>query len=248
MPATLWVVHNSHPCNTVLSALALKGVAHRVVELPPGIHAGVMKLVFGGRTVPAIRFEDGEKVQGSSAILRALDARVPSPPLLPADPVASARTLEAERWGDGVLQPAVRRILWPTLLEHPSAAPSFSEGARLPLPGAITKALIPAIGRLELKLNDTGTAERAEDLAKLPAMLDLIDAWLADGTLGGAEPYAADLQIAASLALLVRMEDVRLLAGARPCVAWAERLIPNASGHLPAGSIPASALPSPSAA
>ena len=243
MPATLWVVHNSHPCNTVLRALALKGVAHRVVELPPGLHAGILKLVFGGRTVPAIRFEDGEKVQGSAAILRALDARVPSPPLLPADEAARTRVLEAERWGDGVLQPAVRRILWPTLLAHPEAAPSFSEGARMPMPGAVTKALIPAIGRLELKLNATSDAGRAEDLAKLPAMLDQVDAWLADGTLGAEEPNAADLQIAASVALLLRMEDLRALAGRRPCVAWAERVIPTASGHLPAGSIPASALP-----
>jgi glutathione S-transferase len=40
-----------------------------------------MKALFGGRTVPGIRFEDGERVQGSRAILRALEQRAPEPAL-----------------------------------------------------------------------------------------------------------------------------------------------------------------------
>ena len=113
-PRQLYVVHGSHPCATVIRALELKGVAFRTVELPPPAHAAVMALLFGRWTVPAIRWEDGEKLQGSRAILRRLDERVPEPALLPADPKQRARVLEAERWGDEVLQSAVRRILWPT--------------------------------------------------------------------------------------------------------------------------------------
>ena len=37
------------------------------------------------RTVPALRI-DGEKVQGSRAIMRRLDELVPEPPLFPSDP------------------------------------------------------------------------------------------------------------------------------------------------------------------
>ena len=154
MPAKLYVVHGSHPCQTVARALELKGIAFTTVELPPPSHAPVMRVLFGRRTVPGIRFESGEKVSGSRAILRRLDELAPQPALLPADPEARARVVEAERWGDEVLQAAARRIFWPTLKANPGAAPSFSEGAKLPLPGAALKLAMPLVARVELRLNN----------------------------------------------------------------------------------------------
>ncbi|MCW3011073.1 MAG: glutathione S-transferase [Solirubrobacterales bacterium] len=242
MPAKLYVVHGSHPCETVVRALELKGMAFKTVELPVGMHAGVMRVLFGRRTVPGIVLEGGEKVSGSRAILRRLDELRPEPALLPAEPERRAAVLEAERWGDEVLQAATRRILWPTLLANASAAPSFSEGAKLPLPAPVLKAAIPLVGRLELKLNATSAAVRDADLRELGAWLDRIDAWLADGTLGGETPNAADLQIAPSLKLLMAMEDLRAVIGPRPCGPWADALFPGSPGHLPAGAIPAAAL------
>ncbi len=243
MPAKLYVVHGSHPCETVARALELKGVTFKKVELPPAAHAAVTRALFGQRTVPAIRFESGEKLSGSRAILRRLDELVPEPALLPADAAERARVLEAERWGDDVLQAATRRILWPTLLANPGAAPSFSEGAQMPLPAPVLKAAIPLVGRVELRLNKTSDAARAADLQALAGWLQRIDDWIADGTLGGEPPNAADLQIAPSLKLLMAMEDLRAIIGPRPCGAWADRLFPRSPGHLPAGAIPASALP-----
>lgn len=243
MPATLYVVHGSHPCATVARALELKGMAFKVVELPPAMHAAFMRLRFGRRTVPGIRFEGGERLSGSRAILRRLDELVPEPPLLPSDPALRTRVLEAERWGDEVLQAATRRILWPTLLANPDAAPSFSEGAKMPLPAPVLKAAIPVVGRIELRLNHTSEAARAADLQALGGWLQTIDDWIADGTLGGEPPNAADLQIAPSLKLLMAMEDLRAIIGPRPCGAWADALFPGTPGHLPAGAIPASALP-----
>jgi glutathione S-transferase len=243
MPAKLYVVHGSHPCVTVAKALEIKGMAFTTIELPPAAHALVMRALFGRRTVPGIRFETGEKVSGSRAILRRLDELVPEPALLPSDPAARARVLEAERWGDEVLQSATRRILWPTLLANPAAAPSFSEGAKLPLPAPVLKAAIPVVGRIELRLNATSDAARAADLQALPDWLQQIDDWLADGTLGGERVNAADLQIAPSLKLLMAMEDLRAIIGPRPCGAWADDLFPGGGGHLPVGAIPAAALP-----
>jgi glutathione S-transferase len=243
MPPTLFVVHGSPPCLTVAKALELKRVPHRTVELPPPAHALVMRLLFGRRTVPGLRWEDGEKVTGSRAILRRLDERAPEPALLPADPAARETVLEAERWGDEVLQTGARRILWPTLLANPSAAPSFSEGAKLPLPAAVVRAAMPLVARVELKLNATSDDARAADLQALPGWLDRVDGWLADGTLGGEAVNAADLQIAPSLALLMRIEDVRALIGPRPCGHWAQRLFSDVAGHVPAGAIPAGLVP-----
>ncbi len=243
MPAKLYVVHGSHPCATVARALDLKGIAYKTIELPPPSHAAVMRVLFGRRTVPGIRFESGEKVSGSRPILRRLDELEPLPALLPADPGARARVLEAEQWGEEVLQSAARRIFWPTLLAHPAAAASYSEGAKLPLPASVLKAMIPVVGRVELRLNATSGAARAADLQALGGWLGKLDDWLADGTLGAEPPNAADLQIAPSLQLLMTMADLRTIIAPRPCGAWADRLFPGGTGHLPMGSIPAAALP-----
>jgi glutathione S-transferase len=244
MPAKLYVVHGSHPCETVARALEMKGMAFKRIELPPAMHAAVMQGLFGRRTVPGIRFEGGEKLTGSRAILRRLDELQAEPALLPAEPERRARVLEAERWGEEVLQAATRRILWPTLLANPAAAPSFSEGAQLPLPGPVLKAAVPVIGRVELRLNQTNEAVRAADLQALPGWLQQIDDWIADGTLGRRRaPNAADLQIAPSLKLLMTMEDLRPIIASRPCGAWADALFPTWGGHIPAGTIPAGELP-----
>ncbi len=242
MPAKLFVVHGSHPCETVARALERKGIAFSRVELPPAMHTVVMRPLFGKRTVPGIRFEDGEKLTGSRVILRRLDQLVPEPPLLPAEPGARVRVLEAEEWGEEVLQAAARRILWPTLLENPAASPSFTEGAKLPLPAPVLRRAIPLVARVEYKLNATSPEARAADLQLLPGWLDRIDGWLADGTLGQ-EQNAADLQIAPSLKLLMTMADLRAIIGPRPCGAWADALFPVYPGHVPLGAIPRSALP-----
>lgn len=236
----LWKVHGSHPCETVEQALRLKGVDYGVVELVPPSHAPVMKLAFGGRTVPGIRFDDGTKVQGSRAILAELERRVPQPSLWPADPDARARAQEAERWGDEVFQPVARRLLWPALQRSPGSMASFQRGSKLPgLPTPVLKAIAPVATRIEQKMNAAGDATIARDLGELPAQLDRIDGWLADGTLGGEPPNAADLQIAPTLALLLTLGDVRAVAGDRPCVAWARRRVPDQAGDVPAGVLSA---------
>src|ERR1044072_8895418 len=98
----LYVVHSSHPSETVKRALALKGIPYKTVELLIPTQAPLQKLRFGVRTVPALKLDGGEKVSGSRAILRKLDELVPAPPLLPADGAARAAVLDAERWGDEV--------------------------------------------------------------------------------------------------------------------------------------------------
>src|ERR1044071_585769 len=110
MPARLYLIHGSHPCNTVEKAFEIKGLPLKRIEIPASSQP-LLKPLFGGRTVPALRFEDGEKVQGSRAILRALERRVPSPPLYDG-PAGAAAIEEAERWGDEVFQSVPRRLLW----------------------------------------------------------------------------------------------------------------------------------------
>ena len=70
------------------------------------------------------------------------------------------------------------------------------------------------------------------DLEALPAALDRIDALIADGTLGGEQPNAADYQIATSLRLMLCSEDMRRATEGRPAAALADRLVPRFAGKV----------------
>lgn len=236
MGTTLFVVHGSHPCATVERALELKGLAYSRFEWPPPAHALGQRLIFGQRTVPGIRFATGERVSGSRAILRRLDELVPEPPLLPTDVAARERVLEAERWGDELLQPVPRRVLWCALDRSPLAIPSFQEHAQLQVPGFVMPLITPAMVAIERRMNRSTDAGVRADLADLPGHLDRIDGWLEDGTLGGPQVNAADLQIAASLRLLMTIEDLRAPLAERPAGVLALRIFPEMDGHVPAGT------------
>lgn len=243
MTATLYVVNGSHPCATVERALDLKGIPYKVVEFPPPMHMAAMKVLFGKRTVPGLKV-NGEKITGSRAILRRLDELRPEPALLPADAAQRAKVEEAEAWGDDVLQPLVRRVLWPMAKANPAALGSFNQGSKLPpVPGPVLKLIAPVVTRVEMKANEATDATYPADLRALPGLLDRIDAWIAEGVLGGEQPNAADLQIAPSVRLLMALADLRPLIEARPAGQLALRLFPEYPGDVPAGAIPADLLP-----
>ncbi|MBA3327272.1 MAG: glutathione S-transferase family protein, partial [Solirubrobacterales bacterium] len=249
MPNKVYIVYGSHPCNTVLRALDLKSVPYKVVELPPPMHAPVQQLMFGKRTVPGLKLEGGEKIVGSRAILRRLDELAPEPALLPADTGARAAVLRAEEWGDEVLQPIARRLLWPALKRRPEAIPSYQEGSRLPpVPGPVLKLLAPGIARIEIAMNDASEGAVRADLQALPGHLDRVDAWIAEGVMGGEQPNAADLQIAPTLGLLMTIGDVRPLIAGRPAGELARRHFPDVKGAVPAGAYPPGWLPTVPAA
>ncbi len=243
MDAKLYVVNGSHPCATVERALQLKGIPYKVVEFPPPMHMVAMKLLFGERTVPGLKL-DGEKITGSRTILRRLDDLVPEPALYPADAAERAQVLEAEQWGDEVLQSYTRRVLWPTFKAHPEAMATFGEGSKLPaIPVPVLKLIAPVATRIEMKANGASDAGYPADVRSLPDLLDKVDGWIADGVLGGEQPNAADLQIAPSLRLLMALADLRPIIEPRPAGQLALRLFPDFPGDVAAGSIPAEYLP-----
>ena len=237
----LYVVHSSHPCETVKKALELKGIPYKTVEMLMPTQPLLQKLRFGQRTVPALKLDGGGKISGSRPILRRLDELVADPPLLPADDRARSAVLEAERWGDEVLQPAARRLVWWALKRRPDAIPSFQEASQLPrLPRPVVRVVAPAVIAVERAMNKAADATVRADLRALPAQLDRIDGWILDGTLAGAkEPNAADLQIGSSVRLLSTIGDVRPLLDRRPCEALAIGLFEHFPGDIPAGALPA---------
>jgi glutathione S-transferase len=237
MEGRLYVVHGSHPCETVKRAMEMKGIPYKLVELPPPLHAPIQRLLFGERTVPALRL-DGEKLTGSRRILRRLEELRPDPPLFPGDAGARARQDEAESWGDEVFQPIARRLLWHAMRRNPGAMVSYSEHAKVPLPAPMIRMSAPLIARGAGRLNNVSDEAVRADYDALPGYLDKVDGWIEAGVLGGEQPNAADLQIATTLRLLMTLEDLRPLIEDRPAGQLALRLFPQVDGRMPAGAYP----------
>lgn len=245
--ATLYVLPGSHPCAAVEVALRSKSIDFKRVDLLPLSQLLIGPLRYGGTTVPGMRI-DGERLVGSRAIMRRLDELAPEPALLPpAGTPSYAQVLEAERWGDEVLQSVPRRILDVAFLRRPEAMLSYAGDAKLPLPKALQRPATPLTARLMAIRNKAREETVRADLAALPAQLDRIDGWIADGLLGGERPNAADLQIGSTIRLLGTVADVRPLIDGRAAVALA-RYFPPISGVIPAGTLPAAWIPLPTSA
>ena len=227
----------SHPCMTAEAALKLKRLAYERIDFVPGEHVAKMAELYGegNTTVPGVLI-DGEPIHGSRQILARLEQIEPDPTLYPAEAVR-----EAERWGDEELQDLGRRLPWGALHFRPESLGTF--GGAGPLDPAGTDFAI-RMGRASWKYHRI-TAERlAEDLAGLPAKLDHVDALAEAGTIGGEEPNAADLQIGATLRVLLTVGDLTHLLEGRPAEEVARRWFPDYPGAIPAGAYPAGWVPS----
>ena len=232
----------SHPCAAVEAALKLKSIDYDRVDLLPLSQVIIGPLRYGGATVPGMRL-GSERLVGSRTIMRRLDALAPEPPLLPApDDPAYASVLDAERWGDEVLQAVPRRIIDAAFLRRPSAMESYAGDAKLPLPVGLMRPALPLTARLMAFKNKARDEAARADLAALPSQLDRIDAWIAEGLLGGERPNAADLQIGSTIRLLMSIGDVRPLVEGRPAASLAH-YFPPLAGEIDAGVLPAEWLP-----
>jgi len=222
-------------------ALRHKGLEYERVVLTPGEHNEEIERLYGVgvRTVPGL-LVDGEPVHGSRAILARLEQLAPEPALFP-EPISEA-VREAERWGDEELQDLGRRLPWGALQFRPEAMGSF--GGAGPLDPAGTDFAIAYVRR-SWKYHRISAERLAEDLAGLPAKLDHIDALTAEGVIGGDQPTAADLQIGATLRVLLTVADLRPLLEGRPGERIARRWFPDYTGEIPAGAFPAGWVPAP---
>ena len=163
---------------------------------------------------------------------RELDRIQPEPALYPADPELRAKVEEAEAWGDE-FQQKPRRFSWWAFKQNRPPMASYSEGARLGVPvGLAVKTGGPLVA-VAARLNDSTDANVSADLSSLRADLDRIDAWIADGVIGGPQPNAADYQIAPSLRLLMSFDDLRPFIEGRPCGEMAMRVVPEFPGRTP---------------
>jgi glutathione S-transferase len=244
MGARLYVIPGSHPATTAALMLDRKVIDYKRTDLMPVVSKAALRAAgFPGTTVPALKIGD-ERIQGSRPISRALDRIQPDPPLFPADPDRRAAVEDAERFGDEELQHPIRQLLWWGFKRDKENLRSYSDGAHLGLPiGLAIKTGGPLVA-LAARFNEATDANARAALGTLPDLLDRVDAYIADGTIGGPEPNAADLQIATSIGLALTLDDLKPLIEPRPAAALAHRIVPNYPGHTPP-ILPPAWLPEP---
>jgi glutathione S-transferase len=229
--------------------LAHKRIPHRRVNILTLTHPVVVRLLgfdaggqtrsaggrrtfglrFGDRlgTVPALA-ADRERISTNYGIARYLDAHYPEPALLPAEPAQRAAVEEAERWANETLQMAARRIPGAAAVRDPVTLARGAGDGRLGYllykHETVRRVIFP---RLLGRVFVSGPARESEILAELPPILDRIDAWIAEGVLGGDQLNVADFMVAPSLALILYRPDVRPMFEGRPALALVDRLLPE---------------------
>ena len=244
----LYVIPGSHACRSAMLMLAHKQAPYRRVEFVTGLHpgmAGMLGFDAGGQTrevagkrTLGLRLGDRfgtvpglaagrERISTNHAIARFLDARHPEAPLLPADPERRAAVEVAEAWANETLQMGVRRAFAGGVLADPvgfaKRAGDGRMGCLLYRHELARRLFVPLILR---QVFGASPADDAENLAELETMLDRVDGWIADGTIGGPELNVADFMIAPSLAIVLYRPDVQPLFAGRPALELVDRLLP----------------------
>lgn len=229
---TLYVLSFSHPALAARLMLERAEIEHEVVHLPIGIHPVLLRARgFSGGTVPALRL-DGRRVQGSREISKAIEAKGPPGILFPTEPGARARVEEAERWGEEVLQEVPRRVFRWALAGDGDIRRRLAKVGGIPVPAVAGTLMKPVAMRFARKSKANDGMVRA-DMERLPEWLDTVDDWIADGTIGGEAPNAADYQIGTTVRVMLAMEDLRPAVEGRPAEALAREIATKYPGSLP---------------
>jgi glutathione S-transferase len=223
--AKLYGVRGSPPSASAELMLHHKGVEYRRVNLIAMLHRKRLpRKGFPGSTVPALVL-NGRRVQTNPAIARALDEQVFGPPLFPEDPDLRAKVEEAERFGDEVLQPATRRMVFWSFVHDPDSVRFHPTNGKLLIP---RNSWLQA--RVMPKVFETyGVTESVvrEDFDRLPSRLDRLDRWVAEGVLDNPRLTAADYEIAPLIGALIGVGDLGAEIGKRLIAGLPARALPR---------------------
>jgi glutathione S-transferase len=180
---TLWQIDISHYSEKVRWALEHKGIDHIRRSTLPGMHIPVALVLTRGDqpTLPVLQLE-GRNIGDSTAIIAALEAAYPEPPLYPLDAEERARALELEDWFDENLGPHARLLPFYELIQEPEV---FAEVAAQAVPPPLGKAK-PVVGAyaraytsIRWNANSDDDAERAREA--IVTAFDKLEAELEQG-------------------------------------------------------------------
>jgi glutathione S-transferase len=131
------------------------------------------------KTLPILQL-DGRTIGDSTAVIAAIEARYPDPPLYPADPEERRRALALEDFFDEELGPHMRLLAFHELINEPAMFAEVASQA-VPAPMRRAKGFVGAYARtytsLRFGAGDAAAAVTAR--AKIVAAMDRLDAELA---------------------------------------------------------------------
>ena len=221
MTATLYAIPGSHAVRTGELMLEHKDIPFRRVNFPPGPHRVLVRVVgFKGDRVPAVKFEDGRRAQGTRELPRVLDEPVPEPRLVPDDP----RALEAEAWADDVLQQWARRMVASAGTRDPDALSGRGADGRLGVLLTSHDMSRRVVARAVLMVFRASKEQQRDDVERTGEILDRVDAWIEEGVLNGEELRSPDLAVASCLALVEYIVALQPELQRRPAMKLVDRV------------------------
>jgi glutathione S-transferase len=232
MTATLYAIPGSHAVRTGELMLEHKRIPFRRVNFPPGPHRVLVRAMgFQGDRVPAVKFADGRRAQGTRELPRVLDELVPEPRLVPDDP----RALQAEVWADEVLQQWARRMVAAAGARNPDSLAGRGADGRLGV--LLTRHELPrrTVARAVLMVFRATKEQRRDDVERTGEILDRVDAWIEEGVLNGEELRSADFAVASSLALVEYIVALQPELQRRPAMRLLDRVFSGSAAALGPG-------------
>ena len=184
-------------CEKVRLVLAAKQLVYNVVEVTPGVGQLELYRLSGQRQVPVL-VDGAEVIADSTAIAQYLEAKVPEPALLPADPALRAQVLLLEDWADTALAAGARLAL-----VQAAAADPVLRGGLLPeatpaplrsFVGALPTGLLSGLGQV---IDHGGLEQLRTNLQQLCALVQQQPFLVGDAL------SLADLAVVAQLSLLL---------------------------------------------
>jgi glutathione S-transferase len=197
-PPVLWHIELSHYNEKARWALDYKGLPHVRKAPVPGLHGSVALWVTRGaqRRLPVLQL-DGRAIGDSTAIIEALEAYQPEPPLYPAEAADRARALELEDYFDEQLAPAVRTFGFYHALKEPETI-GTSLYSRDPRRARVMTRLAPLM-KPALRFDyDVTEADAERSLEQIRVAMDRLESEIQpSGYLAGDRFSVADLTAAA---------------------------------------------------
>lgn len=220
---TLYQFEISPFCDKVRRVLHLKGVDYDVVEVPLS-RLATMKGITPTGKLPAMKL-GSEVVVDSTDIVRAIEARWPTPSVFPEDPVDRARAHVYEDWADESLYwvELTMRITWaenartwvPRLVAHDPAPMR-----------AIAPYVVPRVTARSAVAQGIGRKPRYQVLEELRRHVEAIESMIgAGGYLAGGRISIADIAVFVQLFCIGGTEEGRPILDRHPAVvAWMARI------------------------
>jgi glutathione S-transferase len=201
---TLWHFRVSHYNEKVRWALDHKRLPHRRRAMIPGFHVPVVRWLSGQSRLPVLRI-GGRTLVDSTAIIAAIEALQPDPPLYPAEPAQRQRALALEDYFDEEVAPELRRLFWWTYVDRAADCAAMATDGFGLLARTAFRASWPVTRALFCRNMGIDAAQIEAAQRRLASHFDRLESEIgASGFLVGERFGIADLTAAAVMTAIIR--------------------------------------------